>query len=206
MRKKKREYLKKKKEKFDLKKQYGLAWEFLKELRSFLIIALLIFLLFAFVGFLFPIFFVEEILKYIQELITITETMGFSEMFVFIFFNNLGASFFALISGAFLGLFPIIALILNGYVLGFVARKSVDIAGSGILLRLLPHGVFELPAIIISIALGIRLGMFVFSKKQNLAEEFVYRLKNSLKVFLLIIFPLLIIAAIIEAGLIALFA
>ncbi|HJX50295.1 MAG TPA: stage II sporulation protein M, partial [Candidatus Nanoarchaeia archaeon] len=69
-----------------------------------------------------------------------------------------------------------------------------------VLLRLLPHGIFEFPAIILALATGIRLGLFWFS--DNKKKEFVKRVEGSLRVFLFVILPLLIIAAIIEGFLI----
>jgi len=64
----------------------------------------------------------------------------------------------------------------------------------------LPHGIFELPAIIISFALGIKLGSFVFAK-EPWAElrRFVI---NCIRIFFFIVIPLLVIAAIIEGILI----
>ena len=77
-------------------------------------------------------------------------------------------------------------------------------AGNGylILLRLLPHGIFEIPALILSLGLGLKLGFFIFTKnkKKYLKDNLI----NSLRVFVYIILPLLIIAAIIEASLMVL--
>ena len=69
-----------------------------------------------------------------------------------------------------------------------------------ILLNLLPHGIFELPAIFLAFGLGLKFGTFWMKKKKikTLLDYFW----NSLRVFLLIILPLLIIAAIIEGILI----
>jgi stage II sporulation protein M len=119
----------------------------------------------------------------------------------FIFFNNLKSSFFGMSFGILFGIFPILVTIFNGYLLGFVSAFSV--AGGGVLSlwKLLPHGIFELPAIFLSLGLGLRLGTLVFQKnKQKFLKENILR---SLKIFLLIVIPLLIIAAIIEASLVA---
>ena len=111
-------------------------------------------------------------------------------------------AFLGLISGIFLGLFPLLLTFLNGYVLGFVMRLSVSAVGVGSLWRLVPHGIFELPALIISLGLGLKLGMFIFSKKP--IKQLKYDLDNSLRVFFFVIVPLLLIAGFIEAGLIIL--
>jgi stage II sporulation protein M len=88
--------------------------------------------------------------------------------------------------------------IVNGYLIGFVANMVVSQEGVLVLWRLLPHGIFELPAIFISIGLGIWLGMGVFYDVKTLK----HRLVSGLKVFLALILPLLVIAAIVEGILI----
>jgi uncharacterized membrane protein SpoIIM required for sporulation len=74
------------------------------------------------------------------------------------------------------------------------------VQGGFIVLSLFPHGIFEFPAIVISLGFGLRLGMFVFSK--NVKEEFFKRSEQGIKVFIFLVLPLLFIAALIEAALI----
>ena len=93
-----------------------------------------------------------------------------------------------------------IIAIANGYILGFVSSMSVESAGVASLGKIIPHGIFELPAIFISLGLGLKFGTFAFQK--NKAKSFKNYLINSLRVFLLIVIPLLIIAGIIEGTLI----
>ena len=104
-----------------------------------------------------------------------------------------------MIFGVLLGIFPIIAAIANGYLLGFVASISVGNVGFLVLWRLLPHGIFELPAIFISLGLGLKFGTFIFQKRK--LESFKEFFWSSLRVFLLIVIPLLVIAGIIEGSL-----
>jgi uncharacterized membrane protein SpoIIM required for sporulation len=63
--------------------------------------------------------------------------------------------------------------------------------------------VFELPAVFISLALGVKLGMFIFSREKG--KEFMRRARNSMIIFVCIVIPLLIIAAVIEGLLISAF-
>jgi stage II sporulation protein M len=77
----------------------------------------------------------------------------------------------------------------------------VQSSGLTSLLNLLPHGIFELPAIFISLGLGLKLGTTWF--KKNIAETFRKYFWESLRVFVWIILPLLSVAAIIEGLLIA---
>ena len=81
--------------------------------------------------------------------------------------------------------------------------QVIGIGGIFILWRLLPHGIFEIPAIIISISMGLRLGSFLFvyhGKKK--CSEFWKWIKKSSIAFLLIVIPLLVIAGLIEGILI----
>ena len=194
----------KKKRGFDLKREYGLAWDFLKESKKFIAIVVAVFLVFLLVGFFVPAPEILEkiIMDFLLELLEATEGMNSAELIRYILFNNFKTSFFGVVFGLALGIFPFLASLSNGYILGFVARLSVNEKGFWILWRLVPHGIFELPAIFISFGLGIKLGTFVFKKDR--AKHFYSYLANALRVFILIVVPLLIIAAIIEGLLIGL--
>lgn len=93
----------------------------------------------------------------------IEQTPTFFNSFSTIYINNLSASLIAIGSGLFFGLFPIMMLVGNGLLLGVaVISGSVAANVNPIVLfitTVLPHGIFELPAIIVGAALGIRLGM-----------------------------------------------
>ena len=118
------------------------------------------------------------------------------ELIWFLFSNNLEVSFIGMISGVFLGIFSVIFAISNGFFLGIASALTVQEKGYLILLNLLPHGIFELPAIFISLGLGLKLGSFIFKKqKKQCFENYFW---NCLRVFFFIVVPLLIIAAIIE--------
>ena len=192
----------KKEKKFNLKEEYKQSWNYLKESRNFIYWIVAVFFIFALIGFFVPASesIKEQILNFIKELLEQTKDMSGGELTKFIFLNNLQASFFGVVFGIFLGVIPIIFSIVNGYLLGFVALISVKSEGFLVLWRLLPHGIFELPAIFISLGLGLKFGTFIFKKKK--LESFKEFLFNSLRVFLFIVIPLLIIASIIESSLI----
>ena len=143
---------------------------------------------------------VDWIREFVKELLEETSGLNMWQMIVFILNNNLKSSFIAMLLGIFLGIFSVLTAFANGYVLGFIAEKSVKVEGFSVLLRLLPHGIFELPAVVLALALGTKLGFFWLAR--NKKKEFLKRLEQSLRVFLFIILPLLIIASIIEGILI----
>ncbi len=185
-----------------LRKHYSLSWKYVKECRNNIFFIILIFLLGAVLALFYqPPVIAEYIRKFVEELLKETSGLNAWQMMVFILNNNLQSSFFTLIAGAVLGIFPVLTALLNGYVLGFVAEKSAEAGGIYILWRLFPHGIFELPAVFIALGLGTKLGMFILAK--NKKKEFFKRLGESLRVFLFVVLPLLIIAAIIEGILIS---
>jgi stage II sporulation protein M len=192
---------KKKQKEFDVKEQYKKSFAFLKESRIFVYSIVIIFFAFVLIGFFVPASqsVIEQIKKFIEELLKQTQGMSFPELTGFIIFNNLQTSFFGMIFGVVLGIFPLLLAMSNGYLLGFVSKLSVQTDGFLSLWRLLPHGIFELPAVFISLGLGMKIGSFIFQKKKlkSLKE---YSL-NSLKVFFFVVIPLLIIAGIIEGAL-----
>ena len=135
---------------------------YLKKIKRHFWISLILFFGFGLFGFIFPVFFVEQVRQMIEEIIKQTAGLSTLGLIRFIIFNNVKSAFFGLIFGLFFAIIPLGILIINGYVLGFVASKSASSEGLLILWRLLPHGILEIPAVLISVALGIRLGTFLF--------------------------------------------
>ncbi|MEK6845088.1 MAG: stage II sporulation protein M [Nanoarchaeota archaeon] len=191
-----------KKNKFSLKKEYQKSWDYLKNSKKFVWIIIWIFLASALIGFFIPApeILSQKIFEFVKEILLKTDGMSQSKLISFIFLNNIQSSFFGTIFGVFFGVFPIIFTIANGYLLGFVANLTIQENGIFSLWRLFPHGIFELPAVFISFALGLRIGASIFSRKKfrKFNETFI----SCLKVFVLIVIPLLIVAAIVEGTLI----
>jgi stage II sporulation protein M len=185
-----------------LERNYRKAFSFLKSSRKYIYGVMILFLVFFLIGFFvsLPEEFSSMILEYLRELVQKTEGFGFFEMFAFIFLNNSLVGFFSIVFGVLFGVFPILSIISNGFILGYVSNMSVFVSGFSSLWRLLPHGIFELPAIFISFGLGIKLGSFIFYK--NALEKFKEYFLESFRVFVFIVLPLLFISGIIESLLI----
>jgi len=186
---------------------YLKCWRFGVESKWFFVFASGVFCLTFLIGFAFPVFFRAEIFELIKMLILEIKGKSAMEIIVFIFLNNLQASFFAMVFGIFLGIFPLMVCVLNGYLLGFVAREVAVVDGIFVLWRILPHGVFELPAVIFSIGIGLRLGWSVFggrwsTKKGKGSVGYVFW--EGLRFFVFVVFPLLVVAGVIEGLLIGL--
>lgn len=111
-----------------------------------------------------------------------------------IFVHNAFALFIALFSGVLCSLIPISALIANGYVIGFLVIPRLSLIG-----LLIPHGVFELLAFVLSCSYGIWLGLWPFNRDR--IKTVKLRLRQCIAVYFCVVVPLLIIAATIEGGL-----
>ena len=136
----------------------------------------------------------------LEELAKLLETLPQPAIFVLIFVKNISAVLISFALSPFLCLVPVVALIFNGGLLGLVSVIVVQEKSLGYLLAgLLPHGIFEVPALIMGEAVALSFGTAVilalFKKEKrslllpNLAQNLGY---------LLIALALLLPAAIIE--------
>ena len=180
----------------DLGEQFSDAKKYLFGSKNYIYSIVAIFILSAVIGFIFAseFSFIDEILK---GILNETYDLNWIEMIFFIMQNNMQVSFMAMLAGIFFGIFPFLNAIANGVVLGYVGSIVSAEVGFLELWRILPHGIFELPAVFISLGFGVRLGVAVF-KRRNIGRE----LYGALNAFLMIIVPLLVIAAVIEGILI----
>ena len=122
-----------------------------------------------------------------------------------LFLNNLKACLIAMATGLIPFLFiPILVLGVNAAVMGAVA-SMYRMAGMSVvsmyLFGILPHGIFELPAILLSISMGLYL---CYCLVKRICEGRYNRgsvkeaLGNMLRTLLTLIIPLLAVAAVIE--------
>ncbi len=117
-----------------------------------------------------------------------------------IFLNNALKALLVIIFGIII-IVPIGFIAYNGYLLGIVMCEYARTSGYlYVAAAILPHGIIELPMMIISAALGTRLGMMTFSriKKEISSEDMLLEIKRSMSFYFRWILPLLFIAAVIE--------
>lgn len=187
-----------------LEKEYIKSFKYIEECKNYIYVIICIFIFFSILGFFIPLpaAINERLMEYFKELIEKTQGYNVFQMSGFIFSNNVNATFLSMLFGTFFGIFPVFNAVLNGFVLGIAANMSVFENGFFSLWRILPHGIFELPAIFIALGLGLKWGTFVFKKEK--IKSFMNFLWNSLRVYVFVILPLLVVAAIIEGILIGL--
>ena len=122
-------------------------------------------------------------------------------VFIIILFKNITALVISFIFSPLLCLVPIIALVMNGWIIGFVSTSVLQEETLSYLLRgLLPHGIIELPAFIIGEAVALSFGaaliLAIFKKEKR--NQLVPHFRQNLK-YLGLALVLLLPAAIIEA-------
>lgn len=151
----------------------------------------------------------------LAELGELAEQIGGMEnahlmLFVVIFLNNTIKSIFVLYAGLFLGLFPLFFITVNGMLIGYLIRQlNENVLMSPlpvwevIVKGLLPHGIIEIPVVLVAAAYGLKLGWTVWQKLLFWSAE---RKRSSLKQLLvesgpvvLFITIALFVAALIEA-------
>ena len=97
---------------------------------------------------------------------------------------------------------PLLSLLTNGLLLGMAAGiyQANELSLLALLAGLIPHGVFELPALVLSIACGIRLcrNMCLMVVNSPKKIPFATLAEDLLRVLVLVIAPLTVAAAFVE--------
>ncbi len=127
------------------------------------------------------------------------EEMGPWSIFLLIALNNSVKALFMMLMGILWGIVPVLFILLNGYAIGIVV--SVAILETGlipIILGVLPHGILEIPAILLAAGYGVWLGEMFSKKLKNRKIILSLYIKNTIDKFIKVILPILIIAALIE--------
>jgi stage II sporulation protein M len=149
----------------------------------------------------------------LKQMQTIAEGLKLSDhlqwaLFTKIILNNLLVSAMVILFGFFFGVIPLYFLISTGLLLGYLAANLSE--GETIfhlLISILPHGIIEIPALILACAVGLRLGFLMiesFGSLFNLErkERYQAKLRNFFKhliPLLALIAGLMLLAAIIES-------
>ena len=183
-------------------------WQYFRELRPFLITALLLFALGIMAGSLLAGHSTFAGLK-------INESLGgFAQMFInlprpllalMIFANNAVKTLLVIVLGIVFAIVPVVFIVVNGVAIGVVLSLVTESKGLAYsVLAIVPHGLFELPGVISGAAIGVMLGSKAIKRLFRRSEFKVgSELSRAVKIFLTIILPLLAVGAITEAYLTA---
>ena len=116
-----------------------------------------------------------------------------------LFFNNLQACLIMFLGGASFGILTAFMIISNGFLIGSIVEIIRQQKGAlFITAGLLPHGIFEIPAFIISGTLGFLLARSLWNE-WNLRGDAAADASRLGRMFLLYVMPLVFLAAVTEA-------
>ncbi len=141
-----------------------------------------------------PVSLLEEMLQPFHDL----REMSLPSIFLFILANNVLKSLVWMVLGILFGVPPLIFTAFNGFLLGWfsytVSRERGIIFA---LAALAPHGVVEIPTILLSMAAGLAIGYGLINRLRGRGGVGA-EVKGALKLFVRRIAPLLLLAALIE--------
>ena len=141
------------------------AYQFITEDKRYIYFASVVFIIGIIAGLLMPekaqMNLLDNLINFIEN---ITANKTPIQLFFVIFFNNLKVNLYVVLFGIFLGIFPFLVLLVNGIAIGVISDvfsrmiQAKSCLWIYFVASLLPHGIIEIPAFIISAAMGFRIG------------------------------------------------
>jgi uncharacterized membrane protein SpoIIM required for sporulation/ABC-type transport system involved in multi-copper enzyme maturation permease subunit len=125
----------------------------------------------------------------------------------FIFLNNLRVTVLAGVVSAFsFGALTLLLTLINAGLVSFLIAQILSLGYNPWLFVatfILPHGLIEIPAVLLAMAFALRIGAALVSPPAGLdvGQGFILTVANFVKIMLFVIVPLLLLAAFIEANL-----
>ncbi|NEW09623.1 stage II sporulation protein M [Paenibacillus sp. SYP-B3998] len=186
-----------------------------KEMKHYFIVVVLVF------GFSFYLgwanseqfkYFLDTQIKGLQSLSQSLSSKDHPQLWFFlvIFLNNALKSVLIVFLGLMFGILPLFMLVANGMILGYVLSMQTHESTLSIVLKgILPHGIIEIPVILLACAYGLKLGMLVWKSGMQLfiptqlrtARGELSKILRLSKPLIVVIVSLLLLAAIIESTL-----
>ena len=175
---------------------------FLKDLKWYILVSTLLFFGTVVIGYLFSQLTLSNPADIIEELGTAFAWLdGLTpfRLFLVIFLNNSIKALAVILLGIGLGIVPVGFVFLNGYIIGILMYSVVQLKGPGFFaLAILPHGIIEIPALLLSVSIGLKLGWNLFKvikgEDLNLKKDLI----EGVRFYTFIILPMMLIAAFIE--------
>ncbi len=175
--------------------------------KRWIVVAILLFGAGILVGLATPSGFLSEYIADLEELAELLVPMPQSTIFSVILINNVLVLLTSFILSPFFCLVPILALTINGWFLAAITTIVIQEESIGFALAgLLPHGVFEIPALILGEAAALSFGaiLIVSLFRKEKRSLVLPSLKQNLR-YLILAWLLLVPAAIIETYITPLF-
>ena len=172
---------------------------FLKSLWPYILIATVIFVISIIIGLLVNPEISRNIIEELKETLAPLESLGPLALLIVIILNNTIKALFSIILGIVVGLPSLLFVGFNGFTIGVVVSAfQYDIGFIPMVAGLAPHGIIEIPLLLLSTSLGLIVGMEVIKFIARRKSQVKATLKQSLILYAKWILPGLIIAALIE--------
>jgi stage II sporulation protein M len=198
---------------FILKNIYQQQWQLFKQSYWKTFVSLfLLFIIAAFVSYNYMLNnqalmneFMLQIMQMFEETELLKPGTSSPELALGLFINNTRASLLIALTGFIPIFLPALSILFfNGAIMGvlfaFMSTHGVEVSIFSMLMTgIVPHGVFEIPAVVLSGAIAFYLSLGIFRKLNDRQYSFKTCVLNAGKTFLFVVVPLLIIAAIVEA-------
>lgn len=170
-----------------------------RSLKPHLILAIALFVMSITMGFVATPEFPGDMLQEFGQILEPLASFGPAALFIVIFLNNAIKSLGAIVMGIAVGLPSLFFAGFNGFTIGVVVAALKPIVGYGVIAAsLAPHGIIEIPVLLLSTALGLSIGMeslrYLIGQKSMVRAQ----LRRGLKVYLKWILASIFIAAVIE--------
>lgn len=177
-------------------------FEYLYSLRKYILLVTGIFILSLIIGLLTSIKYPslsENYLDMFKESFGWIKTLNPFVIMLAIFLNNAFKSLLTIFLGIGLGIVPLLFVAGNGIILGMftyiVSRQQSTLF---VLAATLPHGIIEIPMVLISAGIGLRLGHGIYLSMEGMKTDIKKELKQGFVFYIKWIAPLLFIAALVE--------
>lgn len=173
---------------------------YLRSIRPYILLSVFLFLAAATFGFIVSIrqpdlasAYVGDVAEKLRWILELSP----GKMMLAIFANNLLASAMALLLGVGFGIVPLIVVVVNGLVVGLVVHQAI-LAGSSafVIVAILPHGIIELPTVLVCIGVGFRLGHLMIKTLLGMEADLGGELMAALRLLRWVVLLLFIAAAI----------
>ncbi len=149
------------------------------------------------IGFFAPASARHELLQGLESYVDQFRDMSGGAVFWYIFVHNVLASLLIVGTGLLFGIVPTAATCVNGFLLGVVYREGAETYGyASAALKVLPHGLFEIPAFLFAAAYGMWLGVTVIRRIRKKEDQRLrYCVEHAFRRYFAVTFPLLVVAA-----------
>ena len=141
----------------------------------------------------------EELKQALLPLMQSLGAFGPIALLLVIFLNNAIKALAAVVLGIFVGIPPLLFIAINGFIVGLVVSALQPSMGYGIVVAsLLPHGIIEIPLLILASALGLSVGKESLKYLLRQQSSVKKQLRRGIRLYLKWVLGALFIAALIE--------